>query len=167
MRKSNQPSRNAKSHGNQKRPEFRNFHLPPLRRGEKKGPGISDVYAKVSLASLRPVAIPGLRHAVDITRVTRTQLLPLWSYCISSGFFCVKEGNSSVLNTTHLLPERCVPGLEPPCPFTVAAGSAYRHTSSAVENSGQSLSLDGRLFRSMAATVTGERTSQNRAHSLG
>ena len=54
-----------------------------------------------------------------------------------------------------------------PCPFTVAAGSAYRHTSSAVENSGQSLSLDGRLFRSMAATVTGERTSQNRAHSLG
>lgn len=102
-----------------------------------------------------------------ITRVTRTQLLPLWSYCISSGFFCVKEGNSSVLNTTHLLPERCVPGLEPPCPFTVAAGSAYRHTSSAVENSGQSLSLDGRLFRSMAATVTGERTSQNRAHSLG
>ena len=117
MRKSNQPSRNAKSHGNQKRPEFRNFHLSPLRRGEKKGPGISDVYAKVSLASLRPVAIPGLRHAVDITRVTRTQLLPLWSHCISSGFFCVKEGNSSAQNTTHLLPERCVPRLEHPLPF--------------------------------------------------
>ena len=31
----------------------------------------------------------------------------------------------------------------------------YRH--SVVENSGQSPSLDGRLFRSMAATVTGER----------
>ena len=93
------------------------FIFPPCAGAKKKGPGISDVYAKVSLASLRPVAIPGLRHAVDITRVTRTQLLPLWSYCISSGFFCVKEGNSSALNTTHLLPERCVPGLEPPAPL--------------------------------------------------
>lgn len=100
------------------------FIFPPCAGAKKKSPGISDVYAKVSLASLRPVAIPGLRHAVDITRVTRTQLLPLWSYCISSGFFCVKEGNSSALNTTHLLPERCVPGLEPPCPVTAAGGSA-------------------------------------------
>lgn len=106
MRKTEQPTGNAKSHGDQKRPEFRNFHLPPCAGAKKKGPGISDVYAKVSLASLRPVAIPGLRHAVDITRVTRTQLLPLWGYCIASGFFRVKKGNNPALNTTSSSAEK-------------------------------------------------------------
>lgn len=43
----------------------------------------------------------------------------------------------------------------------------FRNRHSVVENSGQSPSLDGRLFRSMAATVTGERTFRDRAHSLG
>lgn len=58
-----------------------------------------------------------------------------------------------------------MPGLEPPAPLPPLAIFRYRH--SVVENSGQSPSLDGGLFRSMAATVTGERTFRNRAHSLG
>ena len=65
------------------------FICSPLCRGEKKGPGISDICQGLTCRLQAGGYTRLSSQAVDITGVTRTQLLPLWFESIPAGKFYV------------------------------------------------------------------------------